>query len=139
MSERQPASRGGDQRRPDPRNTPAGGTQPPSGTPAQPRPHPPTEHGPAAETPSFLTGTDLETVTRRWHEIQAAFVDTPRQAVQDADGIVADLLKRMSEMFATEHHDLASCWHREGQISTEDLRICLQRYRAFLQRLLSVR
>lgn len=124
MSDRQATPRGGDQRRPD-----AGERRPDTAG------KPPAATG----SPSFLTDADLEAVTRRWHETQAAFVDTPRQAVQNADALVADLLKRMAETFAAEHHKLTSSWSGNEQISTEDLRVSLQRYRSFFQRLLAVR
>lgn len=98
---------------------------------AEPRP----DRDPAR---SLLTGPDVDAVTRRWHEIQAGFVDAPRQAVQEADALVADLLNRLMQVFAAEREHLESQWSRGEDVSTEDLRLSLQRYRAFFQRLLSV-
>ncbi len=47
-------------------------------------------------------------------------------------------MKRLAEVFAEERSKLEKQWDRGDQVSTEDLRIALQRYRAFFQRLLSI-
>jgi hypothetical protein len=86
----------------------------------------------------LLSGPDLDAVTRRWHDIQAGFVDAPQQAVKDADALVADLMNRLTQLFAAERRQLESQWSRGDQVSTEELRVSLQRYRSFFQRLLSV-
>ena len=74
----------------------------------------------------------------RWSDIQAAFVDEPRRAVEQADGLVASAMKRLAEVFAEERSTLEQQWDRGDSVSTEDLRIALQRYRTFFQRLLSI-
>ena len=86
----------------------------------------------------LLDSGELAGITRRWSDIQAAFVDSPQQAVQDADSLVADLMQHLAQMFATERQQLEGQWSRGGTVSTEDLRVALQRYRSFFQRLLSV-
>lgn len=73
-----------------------------------------------------------------WNEIQAGFVDEPRQAVQKADELVAFAIKQIAETFARERSTLESQWDREGEVSTEDLRVALTRYRSFFHRLLSM-
>jgi hypothetical protein len=73
-----------------------------------------------------------------WTEIQAAFVDAPRDAVQRADTLVANTMKRIAEVFAAERQNLEQQWDRGDDVTTEDLRIALQRYRAFFDRLLSL-
>ena len=73
----------------------------------------------------------------RWEVIQQGFVDDPRQAVTEADNLVDDLLKRLSDTFESQHQDLEKQWS-DGEPSTEDLRSALQRYRAFFQRLLTL-
>lgn len=75
---------------------------------------------------------------REWESIQAGFVDEPRAAVVEADHLVATTMKRLAETFAEERARLESQWDRGDDVSTEDLRIALQRYRAFFGRLLSV-
>ena len=74
----------------------------------------------------------------RWTEIQAAFVDEPRRAVEQGDALVADVIKRLASTFADERSRLEGQWGRGDNVSTEDLRVALQRYRAFFDRLLSV-
>ncbi|MBV8685020.1 MAG: hypothetical protein JO111_19270 [Caulobacteraceae bacterium] len=81
---------------------------------------------------------DAENFRGRWMEIQTAFVDEPRKAVEKADGLVADSIKRLAEVFADERARLEGQWDRGDDVSTEDLRQALRRYRAFFSRLLSV-
>ena len=91
------------------------------------------------QTPTQLLGSgELAAITSRWSDIQTAFVDSPQQAVQDADALVADLMQHLAQVFATERQQLEGQWSRGGTVSTEDLRVSLQRYRSFFQRLLSV-
>jgi sirohydrochlorin ferrochelatase len=68
-------------------------------------------------------------------EIQVRFVDEPRGAVEDADALVATVMQRLAEGFASERERLEA--QRGRGISTEDLRVALQRYRSFFQRLLA--
>jgi len=91
----------------------------------------------SAPTPLF-PNIELEGLRNRWSEVQTAFVDEPRKAVEQADGLVAAAMKRLAEVFAEERSKLEQQWDRGDNVSTEDLRIALQRYRSFFQRLLSV-
>jgi hypothetical protein len=90
-------------------------------------------HEPAGLGP----GGDEERFVARWHEIQAGFVDEPRRAVQDADALVVDMMDRLARMLASERDQLESLG-ATGQVSTEDLRQGLRRYRALFERLLAV-
>lgn len=81
---------------------------------------------------------DADALRKRWNEIQTGFVDEPRQTVERADELVAELMKRLAESFAQERGDLEQQGDRGEQISTEDLRVTLRRYRSFFDRLLSV-
>jgi hypothetical protein len=74
----------------------------------------------------------------RWTEVQGAFVDSPRSAVEKADSLVAETMKRLAEMFSDERKKLEEQWDRGDNVTTEDLRVALQRYRAFFDRLLNV-
>jgi len=78
-----------------------------------------------------------ERFAARWQEIQAEFVDDPRKAVEDADALVADLMQRLNQMLAREREQLDPRARAGGDISTEDLRQGLQRYRSLVQRLLA--
>ena len=100
-----------------------------------------TDGAPAAEPTEtdapLLAEDQAGTYRRRWEEIQAAFVDEPRRAVEDADGLVAQVMQELAEGFARERERLESQWDRGDDVSTEDLRVGLQRYRSFFRRLLS--
>lgn len=73
----------------------------------------------------------------RWEALQTSFVDEPRHAVQEGDTLVAELMQRLANSFAEERQSLENQWDRGDDVSTEDLRIALQRYRSFFDRLLS--
>jgi len=75
---------------------------------------------------------------KRWTDIQTAFVDEPRRAVEQADELVAEVIKRLADSFAQERSRLEGQWGRGDNVSTEDLRVALQRYRAFFDRLLNI-
>ncbi len=88
-------------------------------------------------TPLFVE-SEVGDLRSRWSNIQAGFVDEPRRAVEDADNLVASLMKKLAEGFANERSRLEKQWDRGDNVSTEDLRVALQRYRSFFDRLLKV-
>jgi len=88
-------------------------------------------------SPLFASG-DLEGFRTRWSGIQTGFVDEPRKAVEQADALVAELLQRLTDGFATERKRLEEEWERSEKASTEDLRQAMRRYRSFFERLLSI-
>lgn len=73
-----------------------------------------------------------------WDRIQTGFVDQPRQAVQDADHLVATVIQKLAQTFSEERGRLEQQWDRGDQVNTEDLRLALQRYRSFFHRLLAL-
>jgi hypothetical protein len=107
------------------------------------RPSPPENVGGAKmvreekPAPLFDEG-ETQDLRTRWNEIQTGFVDEPRKAVEQADSLVAQTMKRLAEIFAHERSALESQWDRGDNISTEDLRVALQRYRSFFNRLLAM-
>jgi hypothetical protein len=86
---------------------------------------------------SLLDDSELQSITMRWKDIQAEFVDEPAEAVQEADALVAELMQRLAAMFATERAELETRWSGTDEVSTEDLRQGLRRYRSFFERLLA--
>ena len=80
---------------------------------------------------------ELHTFRTRWNQAQASFVDEPRHAVEQADSLVANVVKRISEQFSAERAKLEDQWGKGDNVSTEDLRQSLKRYRSFFDRLLS--
>src|SRR5215469_7933190 len=85
----------------------------------------------------LLEAHEVQPILGQWKDIQGEFVDEPRKAVQDADSLVGDLMQRLSQMFATEREHLESQWAGGDDVSTEDLRRSLHRYRSFFERLLA--
>jgi hypothetical protein len=88
-------------------------------------------------TPLFSM-EETKDLRARWETVQGGFVDDPRRAVEQADGMVASAIKRLAEIFADERGRLEHQWDRGDGVSTEDLRVALRRYRSFFGRLLSV-
>jgi hypothetical protein len=75
---------------------------------------------------------------QRWDTIQTGFVDEPRRAVEQADTLVAEVIQQLAKSFADERSKLEQQWRSGGNVSTEDLRLGLRRYRSFFDRLLSM-
>jgi hypothetical protein len=90
-----------------------------------------------AQREPLFEAADRDRFGESWTSVQAAFVDDPRDAVKEADTLVAELMKRLAETFSAERSRLESQWDNDEDVSTEDLRIALQRYRSFFDRLLS--
>jgi hypothetical protein len=86
----------------------------------------------------LFSQSDIGDLRGRWSNVQASFVDEPRHAVEEADKLVAAVMQRLAEGFATERSNLEKQWDSGDNVSTENLRIALQRYRSFFDRLLNV-
>jgi hypothetical protein len=93
---------------------------------------------PPAEIAPLLVNERASDFRSRWDTIQTSFVDEPRQAVERADSLVAEVMQELAKTFAEERQKLEAQWGRGDNVSTEDLRIALQRYRSFFTRLLSI-
>lgn len=90
------------------------------------------------ETDTLFPSNELGELRTRWDRIQTGFVDEPRNAVQQADDLVASAMQRLADVFANERSKLEQQWDNGHSVSTEDLRVALQRYRSFFHRVLSV-
>ena len=90
-----------------------------------------------ADRRPLLDEPETESFTTRWREIQVDFVDRPRESVEQADALVAELMQRLAASFADERGRLEQQWDGGDDVSTEDLRVALTRYRSFFDRLLS--
>jgi hypothetical protein len=86
---------------------------------------------------ALLEPEQADAFGREWADVQAAFVDEPRRAVERADALVAEVMQRLASSFAEERGRLESQWDSGDDVSTEDLRVALTRYRSFFHRLLS--
>jgi len=92
----------------------------------------------ASSQQPLFEGGEGDQFRGRWSDIQASFVDEPRRAVEQADGLVAEVMQRLATVFADERKKLEQQWDRGGETDTEELRLALRRYRAFFDRLLSL-
>jgi hypothetical protein len=88
-------------------------------------------------TPLF-PDTEGRDFRSKWDQLQIAFVDEPKKAVQEADHLVAQTMKRLAEIFSDERKKMEEQWARGDDVSTEDLRVAFQRYRSFFNRLLAM-
>jgi hypothetical protein len=89
------------------------------------------------ERQSLLQDDQAERYRNDWQQIQSGFVDEPRKSVEEADRLVADLMQRLAAIFSEEREQLENQWDSGDDVSTEDLRVALTRYRSFFDRLLS--
>jgi hypothetical protein len=86
----------------------------------------------------LLPNHEVDQFWAEWNAIQAKFVDNPETSVEAADSLVAQVMKRLAEVFSEEREQLESQWRQGEEVSTENLRVALQRYRSFFNRLLSL-
>ncbi|MEU4449574.1 hypothetical protein AB0K14_39290 [Actinosynnema sp. NPDC050801] len=91
----------------------------------------------AGDAPLFTTD-DAADYQAEWRALQADFVDDPREAVQRADELVAQVMQTLATTFTDHKHALEEQWQRGDEVQTEELRQALKRYRSFFDRLLSV-
>ncbi len=85
----------------------------------------------------LLDHTQANGFLSRWNDVQARFVDDPQGAVRDADSLVTELTQALAASFAAHKEGLEQSWRTGGQPGTEELRLALQQYRSFFQRLLA--
>lgn len=84
----------------------------------------------------FLPEDRMESLRSDWSDIQTSFVDDPQSAVQQAHELVTKLVNDLTDVFTRERSTLEGQWSKSGQADTETLRVALQRYRSFFNRLL---
>jgi hypothetical protein len=92
---------------------------------------------PGSDTPLFPV-QQCRGFEEKWQSIQANFVDAPRSSVQAADALVTQTVETLASSFGDMRKSLEQTWEREGDVSTEELRLALQNYRSFFRRLLSL-
>jgi hypothetical protein len=97
--------------------------------------------GRATETDQLeplLGGDESGRFRGEWEAIQVGFVDDPKTSVERADALVATLMQRLADTFAQERETLEQQWGSgDDRTDTEELRVALQRYRSFFERLLT--
>ncbi|MFE9787723.1 hypothetical protein ACFYO7_20310 [Nocardia salmonicida] len=77
----------------------------------------------------------LEQLRGRWRDLQGSFVDDPRDAVSQADNLVAELIHELTSTYAERQKIIAGRWSESPD--TESLRRALRSYRAFFDQLLT--
>jgi hypothetical protein len=87
---------------------------------------------------AVMDSDEVQDLHNRWIAIQAAFIDEPRRSVAEADRLVGDVTDRIVRSFEDERARLEEAWESGEDITTEDLRVTLQRYRAVFDRLLTI-
>jgi hypothetical protein len=95
----------------------------------------PAESGGDVETPPLIDEEKVTGFRDRWQNVQTGFVDDPKQAVRQADELVAAVISALATTFAEHKSDLEAQW-QQGEPATEELRIALRRYRSFFDQLL---
>jgi hypothetical protein len=114
--------------------TPAPVAEPPAEAPAAAAPA--AAESPAAEAPASLLGSlNAAEIRGRFLDIQAGFIDEPRQAVEEAGHFVDDLLRQVAETLQQQRGQLTGA---TDEASTEDLRLALRAHRQFVDRLLGL-
>lgn len=89
---------------------------------------------------ALFENDEAERFHSQWLDIQSRFVDDPRASVEEADELVAAVIKSITRSFADRRISLENQWKSgENNTSTEDLRIAIKRYRSFFNRLLSLK
>ena len=101
------------------------------------RPQAPVVDAHDGEREAVFTNEEIDQLRPQWNTIQSKFIDEPRKSVEEADHLVASTIKRLADSFASERAKLEARWVGGGDVSTEDLRLALRRYRSFFDRLLS--
>ena len=91
-----------------------------------------------SEAMPLFSESEMADFRSQWSKVQTGFVDEPRRTVEEADKLVASVMQRLAEGFANERSGLEKQWDRGDDVSTEDLRVALQRYRSFFGRLLKL-
>ena len=86
----------------------------------------------------LFENNEAEQFRAQWLDIQSRFVDDPSVSVKDADELVASIIKNITRNFADKRIALETQWKSGDDVSTEDLRLTMKRYRSFFDRLLTL-
>ena len=101
-------------------------------------PKPPDGAAAVSKPMPLFSESEMGNFRSQWGKVQTGFVDEPRRTVEEADKLVAAVMQRLAESFANERSGLEKQWDRGDNVSTEELRVALQRYRSFFDRLLKL-
>jgi hypothetical protein len=99
----------------------------------------PLTRDPSARQPPLdllLDPEDTELFRGRWRDLHGAFVDEPQRVLAGADELVTELLHRLGQTFAADRAALEAQWRAGGDAAIEDLRLAVQRFQLFFERVL---
>ncbi|MEU7899903.1 hypothetical protein AB0B45_44580 [Nonomuraea sp. NPDC049152] len=105
--------------------------------PVEPEPAPARAHAVPPQSPA-LFDQDLEQARTRWRDLQTTFVDDPRQAMEQADELVEEIVTTLTSSLTTRTSELRDRWKNTDQSDTEQLRLTLRDYKATLEQLLAL-
>ena len=87
---------------------------------------------------SLISKREMEDLRGRWTTVQSTFVDNPQKAVEEASALVSSAIKEIDEWFKSQRIQIDKQLSKGTSATTEDLRVALQQYRDFFDRLLSL-
>jgi hypothetical protein len=90
------------------------------------------------ELSTLFEESEADKFRARWMTIQGKFVDDPHDSVEQADDLVEDVIESITDTFAKRRDALEKAWSG-GETSTVELRLALQQYRSFFERLLAIK
>jgi hypothetical protein len=99
----------------------------------------PTDSPSQTSTPEkkrLFNEAEIRDFSARWDQVQGAFVDDPRHALELADALTVTILRSIADQLSRERAKLEKQWNNSKTLSTEELRQNFQRYHAFFDRLL---
>ncbi|MEU5951409.1 hypothetical protein [Streptomyces sp. NPDC047525] len=113
---------------------------------------PPASVPPPAPAPAPLHATDSVLIPQderdklglRLQQALNTFVESPRQAVEEADSLFDDAVRHLTETLTERRRTLRASWQgRQGteahtETHTEELRLALREYRESMERLLRI-
>lgn len=87
----------------------------------------------------LLPRDESDKFSLRLQHAVGGFVDSPQEAVEEADHVVEEVASRLAEAVASRRRTLKASWQETGDSGdTEQLRLALRDYRATAERLLSL-
>lgn len=107
--------------------------------------HTPGAHTPGAHTPgadvgsALLPQADHDKLGLRLQQALSTFVESPRQAVEEADSLFDDAVRHLTETLTEHRRVLRASWqNHDTEAHTEELRLALRQYREATERLLRI-
>ncbi len=92
---------------------------------------------PHIDVAGLWSTADAQAIRDRWREVQLRFVDDPRAAADEAAELVDDAARLLVTAIESHRGKLGG-WRDSPSGDTEELRLVVQRYREFVDRVLGV-